>query len=92
MAKKKLLFVSKDMGASEMSMPLAELAYDAMDYDVSLVLEGLAAPSYDKLNARRTEAKNQYSPFCFAAPPISETSRSRWMQKHCSKKQSRTPL
>lgn len=44
--KAKLLFVSKDMGAAEMGIPLAEAA-KAEGYEVVMVVEGLAAARYE---------------------------------------------
>ncbi|MBI2639300.1 MAG: hypothetical protein HYW90_00195 [Candidatus Sungbacteria bacterium] len=64
MAKLKILVVSKDMGASEMSMPLAELAADN-GHEVSLVIEGLAAENYDRLNAWRAEKDEAFLPVLF---------------------------
>lgn len=64
MAKRKILVVSKDMGASEMSMPLAELAHDSK-HEVFLVLEGLAAQNYDKLNTHRARAERTPLPILF---------------------------
>src|SRR3989338_5723098 len=52
------------MGASEMSMPLAELAHDN-GHEVILILEGLAAENYDRLNGTRFTSNKAMLPVLF---------------------------